>query len=206
LKKDTVFEAKFTKIDSQFRAILERARNIERNSLDVQSKLEEIYRKALADLKLLTRKKINVLKGDVKELERQRNEMHSLQEFLEYEKAGINAMQFILDWNHFLNMKESLHNFSYFKESIETFPDIRINGAIQVCADQSSYECLVNDGRTDFRPKAPPRVREATSPNGFSTLTLNEPADIRSKGRRPSNLFTETLKNFGSNQAVALDQ
>lgn len=160
--------ARKAKIEKQYSLILESAKKIEQNSLAVAKHLEDIYHKALSDLKFITKRKINILKGDVMELERQQNEISAVEEFFNYEKTGTNAIQFILDWSHYLKMKEELHNFSHFKESIDVSPDIKISGAIQVCTENSSFENLTDDAYSknyEFKPKAPPKVRGMSNQN-----------------------------------------
>lgn len=130
--QDPVLESRRSGIHRQIEAVNECAKAVETNAAQVQQALEDIYRKAQNDLKTITKKKLNVLKGDVVELNRQLGELARLEFFLEYQKAGGNATQFILDWAHHQRLRAELHSFGHFREAIDVQPDIRINGAIQV--------------------------------------------------------------------------
>lgn len=129
---DPVLESRRTAIHHQIESVNECARAVEANAAQVQQALEDLYRKAQNDLKTITKKKLNVLKGDVVELNRQLGELARLESFLDYQKAGGNATQFILDWAHHQRLRAELHSFAHFREAIDVQPDIRINGAIQV--------------------------------------------------------------------------
>lgn len=129
---DPVLESRRTAIHRQIESVNECARAVEANAAQVQQALEDLYRKAQNDLKTITKKKLNVLKGDVVELNRQLGELARLESFLEYQRAGGHATQFILDWAHHQRLRAELHSFAHFREAIDVQPDIRINGAIQV--------------------------------------------------------------------------
>lgn len=129
---DPLLEARKQKIGAQMGAVVERARSVEANAHEVQQQLEEIYRKATADLKSITKRKLNILKGDMIELYREAGEISQLEGFLQYQASGGNATQFILDWASHQRLRGELHAFPYFREAIDVHPDIKINGGIQV--------------------------------------------------------------------------
>lgn len=130
--EDPVLEARKAAIRQQIEAVNERAKAVEANAAQVQQSLEELYRRAQNDLKTLTKKKLNILKGDAVELSRELAEISALEAFLAYQQAGGNATQFILDWAHHQRLRTELHAFAHFREAIDVQPDIKINGAIQV--------------------------------------------------------------------------
>jgi hypothetical protein len=132
---DPLVVARKNAIKNQQAALTERAKQVETNSAEIQVQLEELFKKASADLKAITRRKLNVLKGDSAELQRQQMEIAALEEFLTYCGSGGNATQFILDWAHHQRLRAELHAFSFFREGIDVLPDIRINGNIQVHID-----------------------------------------------------------------------
>lgn len=129
---DPLLEARKQRINAQMGAVVERARAVEANAHEVQQQLEEIYRKATADLKSITKRKLNILKGDMIELYREIGEISQLESFLQYQASGGNATQFILDWASHQRLRGELHAFPYFRETIDVHPDIKINGGIQV--------------------------------------------------------------------------
>jgi hypothetical protein len=130
--KDPLLEARKQKINQQVGAVVERAKAVETNAQDIQMQLEDIYKRALADLKSITKKKLNILKGDMIELHREQTEINQLERFLDYQSSGGNATQFILDWGAHQRLRGELHAFAHFRETIDVLPDIKINGGIQV--------------------------------------------------------------------------
>ena len=149
---DPLVTARKNAIKNQQAALTERAKQVEANSAEIQVQLEELFKKASADLKAITRRKLNVLKGDSAELHRQQVEIAALEEFLGYCGSGGNATQFILDWAHHQRLRAELHAFSFFREGIDVLSDIRINGNIQVHIDS-----IPSSSTTGFAtPSTPP--------------------------------------------------
>lgn len=129
---DPILESRKAAIKSQMQSVKERTKQVFSNADAVQGQLDEIYARAKSDLKALLKKKLNILKGDSVELERELSEIGQLEAFLEYQKSGPNATQFILDWSHHQRLRSELHSFPFFRETIDVLPDIRVNGGIQV--------------------------------------------------------------------------
>lgn len=132
---DPLLAARKQRISQHLDLLRARVTAIEANSTEVQQQLEELYKRALADLKNITKKKLNILKGDMTELYRQSGEIARLEEFLGYQASGGQATQFILDWTYHQRLRGELHAFPFFRETIDVSPDIRINGGIQVHVD-----------------------------------------------------------------------
>lgn len=136
---DPILESRKAAIHAQKESVDERAKQVIANADAIQSQLDEIYQRAQADLKALLKKKLNVLRGDVVELDRELAEIRQLEAFLEYQKSGPNATQFILDWSHHQRLRTELHSFPFFRESIDVLPDIRVNGSIQVHVESALH-------------------------------------------------------------------
>ena len=168
---DPLLAARKAAIRNQQTALAERAKQVEANSAEVQAQLEELFKKATSDLKAITRRKLNVLKGDGAELTRQQKEINALEEFLEYCGTGGNATQFILDWAHHQRLRAEQHAFGYFREGIDVLPDIRINGHIQVHIDSmpmhapSSAGSSAGAGGEDQRPRYSPSRSALSRPS-----------------------------------------
>ncbi len=136
---DPILESRKSTIRAQKASVEERAKQVILNAEAIQTQLDEIYQRAQADLKALLKKKLNVLRGDTVELDRESAEIRQLDAFLEYQKSGPNATQFILDWAHHQRLRTELHSFPFFRESIDVMPDIRVNGAIQVHVESAMH-------------------------------------------------------------------
>ncbi len=147
---DPLLDARKQRISSQIRSVVDRVKAVECNASDIQHQLEEIYKRAQLDLKNITKKKLNVLRGDMVELYRESAEIRNLEEFLEYQQSGGNATQFILDWAYHQRLRGESHSFAYFRETVDVHPDIKINGALQVhvesaaCSSASSNSAGAN--------------------------------------------------------------
>ena len=182
---DPILESRKAAIKAQMQSVKERTKQVFSNSDAIQAQLDEIYTRAKSDLKALLKKKLNVLKGDSVELERELCEIGQLEAFLEYQKSGPNATQFILDWSHHQRLRSELHSFPFFRETVDVLPDIRVNGGIQVHVESAingnnfGYSTadiagdkrfsLGNGGTATGRPRATPtidlsayKVRKAT--------------------------------------------
>ncbi len=191
---DPILESRKAAIRSQKESVDERAKQVITNAEAIQCQLDEIYQRAQADLKALLKKKLNVLKGDNVELDRELAEIRQLEAFLEYQKSGPNATQFILDWAHHQRLRTELHSFPFFRESIDVMPDIRVNGGIQVHVESAMHGVAFGMSMADFggdkrnnvtgatgRPRATPtidltayKVRKAT--DYVADLSLNSAA------------------------------
>lgn len=200
---DPILESRKAAIKTQLLSVEERSKQVITNAAGIQTQLEEIYARALTDLKSLLKKKLNVLRGDAVELEREMSEIGQLEEFLEYQKSGPNATQFILDWSHHQRLRSELHSFPFFRETIDVLPDIRVNGAIQVHVESAMNGATPNFGYstadiagdkrfslnapgTSGRPRATPtidltayKVRKATDyvadiPQNYASASINQ--------------------------------
>jgi hypothetical protein len=177
---DPLLLSRKQKIEAQVVSVSERVKTIEANATNVGQQLEELYKKALSDLKSITKKKLNVLKGDMVELHREAAEIGQLESFLEYQKTGGNATQFILDWANHQKLRSELHSFVHFREGIDVQPDIKINGAIQVHVDAGEADQMRQSSLIDGRPRytqSPGRLRNTPTVD-FSSLTkTRKPTD-----------------------------
>lgn len=144
---DPILESRKAAIKSQQQSVEERAKQVISNASSIQTQLDEIYARAQSELKALLKKKLNILRGDSVELERELSEIGQLEAFLEYQKSGPNATQFILDWSHHQRLRSELHSFPFFRETIDVLPDIRVNGGIQVHVESAT---AINGGNFGY--------------------------------------------------------
>lgn len=181
---DPMLDSRKQRIEGQLAAVGERVKAIESNAAEVQQQLEDLYKRALSDLKNITKKKLNVLKGDIVELHREAAEIRHLESFLEYQRTGGNATQFILDWAYHQRLRGELHAFPHFRETIDVLPDIRINGAIQIHVDAAGLppagvnfegegmrgSSLLGEARPRYT-HSPSRMRVHATAVDYSSLT-----------------------------------
>lgn len=135
--KDPILEARKAAIETRLQALKERAKSVLDNAAAVQVSLEDAHRKALADLQSLTKSKLNVIRGDNREVLRQLAEIEALDAFLAYQQASPAAgPEFILGWTHHQRLRAELQAFNYTHE-IDVQADLRVSGSIQVICGAS---------------------------------------------------------------------
>ncbi len=110
----------------QVDSIQQRAKAVEQRQSQLEAELEQLYRKALNDLRKQTERKLNILLGDQLELERQVQEINYLEQFLEYQQTGIDVFPLLFNWSKHLLMRQNLHDFRHFRNEIDVWPDLKV--------------------------------------------------------------------------------
>lgn len=215
---DPLLAARKANIRAQIQAVADRATQVDSNSQEIKEQLEALFQRTLSDLQAITKRKLNVLKGDTVELHRQLTEIEQLEKFLQYQQTGGNATQFILDWAHHQRLRQEQHSFPFFRQTIDVLPDIKINGTIQVHVDngnqpqqpqqnmekrhesgslsdpllQAARQSILGDGKPRYSPT---RAR------------LPQVAEKGGSSRRATDFLAETLQsmNFASRAEVNND-
>lgn len=129
---DPILAQRRSAINQRLSLVSERAKAVQDNADAIQRLLADLYARAEADVRAIARRKLNVLRGDCRELDRELAEISQLELFVRYQRDGSNATQFILDWAHHQRLRNELHAFPFAREGIDVEADIRLNGAIQV--------------------------------------------------------------------------
>jgi hypothetical protein len=221
---DPLLAARKANIRAQVGAVAERAKQVESNSQEIKVQLDALFQKTLNDLQAITKRKLNVLKGDTVELYRQLGEIEQLEGFLQYQQTGGNATQFILDWAHHQRLRQEQHSFPFFRSHIDVLPDIKINGTIQVHVDtlgtgtgnqnnnsqrsnqettslsdpllQAARQSILGDGKPRYSPTSRSRMPGLPEKQGGQ----------QGQSRRATDFLAETLQsmNFaGANSSRA---
>lgn len=197
---DPILESRKAAIKTQQQSVAERAKQVIANAASIQTQLDEIYARAQSDLKALLKKKLNVLRGDSVELEREMSEISQLEAFLEYQKSGPNATQFILDWSHHQRLRSELHSFPFFRETIDVLPDIRVNGGIQVHVESALNGGAPNFGYSTAEMSADKRYSLGTAAGGASGRPRATPTiDLTAyKVRKATDYVADIPVNYGA--------
>ncbi|EPZ34349.1 hypothetical protein ROZALSC1DRAFT_26480 [Rozella allomycis CSF55] len=221
LAPDPILHARKSSIENQLNCIAARAKLVEKNSAEIKQQIDDLYKKALAELKIVTKKKLTVLKGDECELYRQLFEIHRLEEFLKYQQSGGDPTQFLLNWGRHLQIRSELHAFRFFRDVIDVQADIKCGGNIIIQMENnqtnvnqnrpgsaasvsgSSFTLQSKKGNVyDAIATGKPRL-PASKPLTGKSVTKNDGSSIlddRSKVRRTSDFFAETLHALDLNQ------
>jgi len=145
--RDPLLEARKERLAGQMSSVRDRAKAVLSNTATVQQHLDEAYKRAQAELRGLTKRKLNILQGDLIELHRQNAEIDWMERFVAYcretviqgsgtGQEGFGCTQFILDWSHQQKLRGELHSFAHFREAIDVAADMRIAGSLQVVLDK----------------------------------------------------------------------
>ncbi|KAI8906868.1 hypothetical protein EDD86DRAFT_248451 [Gorgonomyces haynaldii] len=170
---DPILQSRRQDITNQIQAINSRARAVEKMGTQLEASIEEVYKKAMRELRTIIQHKLTVLLGDELELRRQMAEMDRLEEFLKYQEQG-DATTYLFNWSRHQNVREQLHDFAHFRNTID------ITGTLSVTVDVE-------------QPKPPQPVQKQAPPK----LGLGVPHKMERKvQRRVSDFFAETLGSF----------
>ncbi|ORZ32805.1 hypothetical protein BCR44DRAFT_1515132 [Catenaria anguillulae PL171] len=131
---DTLLGARKAAIASQLNQLAARAKLLDKHAAQIQAAIDDMYKKACADLAAITLAKQNVLASDECELQRQKDEIERLEKFLTYQQEG-DATQFLFGWARHQQLRQELREFRWFRESIDVHMDIKCSGGIVVLAD-----------------------------------------------------------------------
>ncbi|KAJ3038902.1 hypothetical protein HDV00_012824 [Rhizophlyctis rosea] len=131
---DPILQTRRTEINNHIAAVNSRAKAVEKMGAQLESQLEDMYRKASTDLREIIRMKLNTLHGDELELHRQLTEIDRLESFLRYQQQG-DATLFLFNWARHQQYRAELHDFGHFRDVIDVQLDARITGSINVVVD-----------------------------------------------------------------------
>ncbi|KAJ3220698.1 hypothetical protein HK099_004099 [Clydaea vesicula] len=131
---DPVLQGRRTEITNQISAVNSRAKAVEKMGHLVQTQIDEIYRRATEDLRILIQRKMDVLLGDQIELKRQIMEYDRLEDFVKYQQAG-DPTQFLFSWSKQQKVRQELHDFKFFRDEIDVNLDIKVTGGVVVSID-----------------------------------------------------------------------
>ncbi|KAI8808863.1 hypothetical protein BJ742DRAFT_252934 [Cladochytrium replicatum] len=134
LTHDPVFQSRRSEINNQIAAIHSRAKAVEKMAASVETHIEEIYKRALAELKHITNTKLDILLGDELELKRQIGEVDRVENFIRYIQTG-DATHFLFTWARNQQYRSELHDFRFFRDGIDVQLDVKVTGGITVVQD-----------------------------------------------------------------------
>ncbi|KAJ1548647.1 hypothetical protein HK405_001325 [Cladochytrium tenue] len=136
---DPVLQTRRSEIVNQITAVNHRAKAVEKMRILMENQIEEIFRRAMSDLHILIKEKLDTLLGDEVELKRQLAEIEFLEAFLRYQQNG-DATQFLFNWVRHQHFRTELHDFRFFRKEIDVDLDVKslnlqVAGGISVGLD-----------------------------------------------------------------------
>lgn len=191
---DPLLEARKKTIDDRMMEVKQRAQLVRENAASVKRQLEELYKRALVELRSVARRKLNVLKGEMVALGRESSECRMLDEYLAYQLQGASsAVQFIMDWGFHQRLRAELHAFEgasspYLKRINEVAPDMRIAGSIQISVDGES---IIPGGRSR-QPTAGMNISNGLISGNTAAILSGSPA----KNSVPRTISTVDFSNL----------
>ncbi|KAI8924102.1 hypothetical protein BC831DRAFT_467143 [Entophlyctis helioformis] len=131
---DPILQSRKTEIANQITAVNSRARAVERMGSQIEQQIEEMYQRAMRELKSIIQSKLTILLGDEVELKRQLTDIQRLEEFLKYQQTG-DATTYLFNWSRHQAARSAMHDFRYFRADIDVQLDAKITGSISVVVD-----------------------------------------------------------------------
>lgn len=207
MRADPVIQQRQARIASQVQAVNERAKAVENMALQIETQLEELYRRAQGQLRFMIKRKLDILLGDERELQRQRMEIQHHLDFAKYQQTG-DATTFLFSYARQQRLREQLHSFAHFRDAIDVPLDVKVNGILEVVTTGAPNDNV--GGVTSSRPTSvlPGSVIAKANPNRAvsplkarsAILMQNSKRDMPCQGvnqgaheRRISDFFSETL-------------
>ncbi|KAI9355993.1 hypothetical protein DFJ73DRAFT_641345 [Zopfochytrium polystomum] len=189
---DPVLQTRRAEIANQIIAVNHRAKAVEKMRVVMEAQIEDMFRKAMADLHGLVRDKLDTLLGDEVELKRQLAEIEFLEEFLRYQQSG-DASQFLFNWVRHQQYRAELHDFRFFRNEIDVDLDIKVTGGIAVGVD-AHHPPVATPQRKASRTSAA-ATPSATGSAGAGMVGLGVPRKLQDRRvqRRTSDFFAESL-------------
>lgn len=148
---DPILEQRRSQIATRLTSIQERATQVKENSRQVLADLEAAFARAKEELNSVTARKLNILRGEQRELARQVSELDQHEAFVKYQQQGSDATQFILDWVHHQRLRNELHAFPFGNNvtSSEVQADIRLHGALHIFSADNNQSANSGDDRSN---------------------------------------------------------
>ncbi|KAI8905723.1 hypothetical protein DFJ77DRAFT_478771 [Powellomyces hirtus] len=162
---DPILQNRRTDITSQIGAVNSRAKAVEKMGSQIEAQIEEMYKRAMGDLKEIVRNKLTVLLGDELELHRQLGEIERLEEFLKYQQEG-DATTFLFNWSKHQQCRADLHDFRFFRNQIDVQLDAKITGNISVVIDRDRAPVSANAGHSGHKRGEHLKVPQQSAPVG----------------------------------------
>lgn len=164
---DPIFQSRRTEISNQLACINARAKAVEKMANSIKEQIEDCYRKSIIDLRSKVNEKINVLLSDELELKRQYEEIDRFENFLQYQRDG-EATQFLFSWVRHQELRQELHDFKYFRETIDVKLDLKVHGNLTVIVDDTAQTLMSSPTKRTIVNSSKPPVPPTVSP--FSDL------------------------------------
>nr|KAJ3419320.1 hypothetical protein HK105_007100 [Polyrhizophydium stewartii] len=135
---DPILQSRRTEISNQISAVNSRARAVEKMGSQIEQQIEEMYQRAMRELKAIIQDKLTVLLGDELELRRQMSEIDRLEDFLRYQQLG-DATTYLFSWSRHQHFRAALHDFGFFRSEIDVQLDARVAGTLSVVVDEDKH-------------------------------------------------------------------
>ncbi|KAH9269780.1 hypothetical protein BASA83_008095 [Batrachochytrium salamandrivorans] len=206
---DPILQSRRTEITNQISAVNSRARSVEKMGSQIEQQVEEMYQRAMRELKLIIQSKLTILLGDELELRRQIGEIDRLEEFLKYQQFG-DATTYLFSWSRHQNFRAALHDFKYFQNEIDVQLDAKVSGSISVVVDQDKLPNTMMTPQLQIQqqqqPLQPPQQQQQIQTQqgmiGGRVLGMGVSHKLQAQNhqrrvqRRTSDFFAEALGSF----------
>lgn len=122
---DPILHSRKNDIVNQIAAINSRAKAVEKMGTQLEHNIEEMFKKAMKELRDIIQYKLTVLLSDELELRREMGEIDRLEDFLLYQQQG-DATTYLFNWARHQYFRAELHDFRFFRSAIDVQLDAKV--------------------------------------------------------------------------------
>eukprot|EP00835_Amoeboradix_gromovi_P006969 NODE_967_length_2698_cov_0.651404.p1 type:complete len:502 gc:universal NODE_967_length_2698_cov_0.651404:2216-711(-) len=147
-----------------------RTKAVEAQAEQIQKHMEQIYMKALHQLKEIKESKLRAILSDEYESIRQDQEIRRLTGFIQYLQGG-SVTNLLSSWSRHEQLKSTLKDSMIIRDVIDIFPDIKCSGQIEITTEtvdehKSPYYATMNKSQIKaFTEKRTSPSRASPIPN-----------------------------------------
>ncbi|KAJ8324616.1 hypothetical protein O5D80_006862 [Batrachochytrium dendrobatidis] len=215
---DPILQSRRTEISNHISAVNSRAQAVEKMGSQIEQQVEEMYQRAMRELKSIIQSKLIILLGDELELKRQISEIDRLEDFLKYQQFG-DATTYLFSWSRHQHFRAALHDFKFFRNEIDVQLDAKVAGNISVVVDQDKHQNIMlpplphQQQSQQLQLQQGTQIQQNMGNSGMLGMGMPHKMQMQSHQRRvqrrTSDFFAEALGGFDQmhiNQGSVLDE
>ena len=131
---DPILQARQTTIQEHITQLKQRSKVVEQQADQIHKHMEQVYTKALQQLKDIKEQKLRAILSDEYESIRQDQEIKRLTSFIQYLQGG-SVTNLLSSWSRHEQLKSALRDSLVVRDVIDVFPDIKCSGQIEISTE-----------------------------------------------------------------------
>ena len=131
---DSVLQQRQVAIQDHIGQLKQRSKAVEQQAEQIHKHMEQVYMKALQQLKEIKEGKLRAILSDEYESIRQDQEIKRLTSFIQYLQGG-SVTNLLSSWSRHEQLKSTLKDSLVIRDVIDVFPDIKCSGQIEISTE-----------------------------------------------------------------------